>query len=70
MPSARKIARSAGAAAERTREVSTSVAQVSDAAAKTRQIANSVLDAGGELWARSDRLSAEVQRFLAEVRAA
>ena len=50
--------------------MSASVAQVSDAAGKTNQVAKSVLNAGSELAARSDRLRAEVERFLAQVRAA
>ncbi len=60
----------ANAAAERTREVSASVAQVSDAAGKTNHVAKAVLNAGSELAARSGRLRAEVERFLAQVRAA
>jgi methyl-accepting chemotaxis protein len=66
----KEIARSANAAAERTREVSASVAQVSDAATKTGQVANAVLEAGSELAAKSGRLRAEVERFLAQVRVA
>jgi methyl-accepting chemotaxis protein len=66
----KEIARSANAAAERTREVSASVIQVSDAAAKTEQVASAVLSAGGELATRSHRLRAEVERFLAQVRVA
>jgi methyl-accepting chemotaxis protein len=64
------IARSANAAADRTREVSASIGQVSDAATKTGQVANAVLKAGGELAERSHRLKAEVERFLAQVRVA
>jgi len=66
----KEIARTANAAAERTREVSASVAQVSEAAAKTGDVAAAVLNAGGELAARSGRLKAEVERFLAQVRVA
>ena len=66
----KEIARSAGAAAERTREVSASVVQVSDAASKTGQVANAVLNAGSELAAKSGSLRAEVERFLAQVRVA
>jgi methyl-accepting chemotaxis protein len=66
----KEIARSANAAAERTRDVSMSVLQVSDAAAKTEQVASAMLNAGGELAARSDKLRAEVERFLAQVRVA
>ena len=60
----KEIARTANAAAERTRDVSAGVGQVSDAAAKTGQVANAVLNAGGELAARSGKLRAEVERFL------
>jgi len=66
----KEIARSASAAAERTREVSASIAQVSDAASKTGQVAKAVLDAGSELAAKSGKLRAEVERFLAQVRVA
>jgi methyl-accepting chemotaxis protein len=66
----KEIARSANAAAERTREVSESVVQVSDAAIKTGQVADAVLNAGSELAAKSGRLRAEVERFLAQVRVA
>ena len=66
----KEIARSAGAAAERALEVSASVVQVSDAASKTGQVANAVLNAGSELAAKSGRLRAEVERFLAQVRVA
>jgi len=66
----KEIARSANAAAERTRDVSMSVVQVSDAAAKTDQVASAVLNAGGELAERSGKLRAEVERFLAQVRVA
>jgi methyl-accepting chemotaxis protein len=66
----KEIARSANTAAERTREMSASVVQVSDAAAKTGQVANAVLNAGSELAAKSGRLRAEVERFLAQVRVA
>jgi methyl-accepting chemotaxis protein len=66
----KEIARSANAAAERTRDVSMSVAQVSDAAAKTDQVASAMLNAGGELASRSGKLRAEVEGFLAQVRVA
>ncbi len=66
----KEIARSASAAAASTREVSESVEQVSDAAVKTGQVANAVLNASSELAARSGRLRAEVVRFLAQVRVA
>jgi hypothetical protein len=66
----KEIARSANAAAERTREVSASVVQGSDSAARTGEVANAVLSAGADLAARSERLRAEVERFLAQVRVA
>jgi methyl-accepting chemotaxis protein len=66
----KEIARSANAAAESTRDVSMSVVQVSDAAAKTDQVASAVLNAGGELAERSGKPRAEVERFLAQVRVA
>ncbi len=66
----KEIARSASAAAASTREVSESIEQVSDAAVKTGQVANAVLNASSELAARSRRLRAEVVRFLAQVRVA
>lgn len=66
----KEIARSANAAAERTREVSASVVQVSDAASKTGQVAKAVLNAGSELSVKSDRLRAEVEHFLTQVRVA
>jgi methyl-accepting chemotaxis protein len=66
----KEIARSANAAAERTREVSASVVHVSDAATKAGELANAVLNAGIGFAERSDRLRAEVERFLAQVRVA
>ena len=66
----KEIARSASAAAERTREVSASVVQVSDAASRTGEVANAMLNAGSELAIKSGRLRAEVERFLAQVRVA
>ena len=66
----KEIARSANAAAERTREVSASVVHVSDAATKAGELADAVLNAGLGFAARSDRLRAEVERFLAQVRVA
>ena len=66
----KEIARSANAAADSTREVSTRVVQVSEAASKTAQVAKAVLDAGSELSAKSDRLRTEVEGFLNQVRVA
>ena len=42
----------------------------SDAAVKTGQVANAVLNAGSQLADRSNRPRSEVERFLAEVRVA
>ncbi len=66
----KEIARSANAAAERTRDVSASVVHVSDAAIKAGELANVVLSAGIGFAERSDQLRAEVERFLAQVRVA
>ena len=66
----KEIARSANAAAELTRQVSASVVHVSDAATKAGELANAVLSAGIGYAERSDRLRAEVERFLAQVRVA
>ncbi len=66
----REIAQNANAAASQTREVAASVAEVSDAVAKTGKVVSAVLDAGEELAVRSDRLRSEVEHFLAQVRVA
>ena len=66
----KEIARSASAAADRTRAVSANVEQVSHAAIRTGEIATSVLNAGSELAAKAGRLRAEVDLFLAQVRVA
>jgi len=66
----KEIAGSANAAAELTRGVAASAAQVSDAADKTGKVASAVLSAGNELTKKSDRLRVEVERFLAQVRVA
>ena len=66
----KEIARSANVAAERTLEVSAGIGQVSEAALKAGQIAAEVLRAGGELAERSNKLRAEVEHFLGEVRVA
>jgi methyl-accepting chemotaxis protein len=66
----KEIAQTANNAANYSRTVSASVAAVSDAANKTGRVASSVLKAGGELTTRAQRLRTEVERFLAQVRAA
>jgi methyl-accepting chemotaxis protein len=65
-----EIARSASGAAEGTRDVSTLVEQVSQAAVQAGDEAKAVLNASGELAARSDMLRGEVERFLVQVRVA
>jgi len=64
------IARSAGAAAEGTQNVSANIEEVSQAATQTEQIADDVLRAGNDLSARSALLRGEVEKFLERVRAA
>ena len=64
------IAKSANAAAEGTRNVSQNISQVSKTAMETRQIADSVLNAAGELATQSTMLRGQVEQFLAEVRVA
>lgn len=66
----KEIARSANAAAERTREVSAKLAHVSVSAAKAGERARAVLTAGVGFAARAHGLRAEVERFLARVRVA
>ena len=65
----KEIARSANVAAERTLEVSAGIEQVSEAALKAGR-SHRVLRAGGELAERSNKLRAEVEHFLGEVRVA
>lgn len=66
----KEIARTANAAADCIRAVSASVATVSEAAGKTGQVANAVLNAGDALATRANKLRNEVERFLAQVRVA
>lgn len=65
-----EIARNASAAAKGTRDVSVNVSEVSSSAAKTGQVANTVLTAAGELAEQSNLLRQEVERYLAQVRVA
>lgn len=64
------IARSAGAAAEGTQNVSANIDEVSQAATQTEKIADDVLRAGNDLSQRSGMLRGEVEKFLERVRAA
>jgi methyl-accepting chemotaxis protein len=65
-----EIARNAGAAAKGTRNVSANISEVSSTAVKTGQVANTVLNAAGELAEQSHLLRREVERYLAQVRVA
>lgn len=65
-----EIARNIQEAAQGTQEVSSNIAGVTDAAGESGQAANQVLEAAGELSTQSEILSQEVDRFLAEIRAA
>ena len=65
-----EIARNASAAAKGTRDVSANISEVSTAAIKTGQVANTVLAASGDLARQSQHLRQEVERFLAQVRVA
>jgi methyl-accepting chemotaxis protein len=65
-----EIARNAGAAAKGTRDVSANISEVSTAAVKTGQVANTVLTAAGEMAEQSHLLRQEVERYLAQVRVA
>ncbi|HEY6024770.1 MAG TPA: methyl-accepting chemotaxis protein [Pseudolabrys sp.] len=65
-----EIARNAGAAAKGTRDVSENIAEVSNSAVKTGQVASTVLTAAAELADQSHLLRQEVERYLAQVRVA
>jgi methyl-accepting chemotaxis protein len=65
-----EIASSACGAAEGTRDVSKNIDQVSQSAIEAGHVANAVLNALGELAARSRTLREEVERFLVQVRVA
>lgn len=65
-----EIARNIQEAAQGTKEVASNIAGVTDAAGESGQAANQVLEAAGELSTQSEILTQEVDRFLAEIRAA
>ena len=65
-----EIARNASAAAVGTRDVSADISEVSAAAIKTGQVANTVLKAAGDLAQQSHQLRQEVERFSVQVRVA
>jgi methyl-accepting chemotaxis protein len=65
-----EIARNVQQTAEATQEVTVNIAGVGRAAAETGSAATQVLGAAGGLSQQSERLSAEVRAFVADVRAA
>jgi methyl-accepting chemotaxis protein len=65
-----EIVRNVAQAAMGTGAVTTNIAGVAGAAEETGAAASQVLGAASELSRQSEHLSAEVQRFLATVRAA
>jgi|GEM_PF-131169 len=65
-----EIARSAQQLSSGTSSVSTRVGTVASAAGETGDVASQVLDAAGHMAKEADRLNEEVNRFLAQVRAA
>jgi methyl-accepting chemotaxis protein len=65
-----EIARNAVAAAKGTRDVSENIADVSNSAVKTGQVASTVLTAASELADQSHLLRQEVERYLAQLRVA
>ena len=66
----KEIARNVQQAARGTQQVSTNIAGVTGAASETGTAAGQVLGAASELSEQSEALRAEVNRFLAEIRAA
>ena len=65
-----EIARNVEQAATGTREVSANIVDVSRATGETGRAASDVLDAATDLTAQSEKLTAEVDGFIARVRAA
>ncbi len=65
-----EIARNVDEAAIGTRQVSANIQDVSHAATDTGRVASDVLDAASDLTNQADKLSAEVESFIARVRAA
>jgi methyl-accepting chemotaxis protein len=65
-----EIARNVQQTAESTREVTSTIAGVSEGAAGTGLAADQVLSAAGELSRQAETLSAEVGGFVSSVRAA
>ena len=65
-----EIARNVQEAARGTKEVSSNIAGVNQAASESGAASQQVLSAAGELSKQSEALKSEVEKFLAEVRAA
>ena len=65
-----EIARNVDQAAAGTREVSSNISGVNQAADETGHAAGQILEASGQLSQQSETLKAEVDKFVAEVRAA
>ena len=65
-----EIARNASAAAKGARDVSANVAEVSNTAVRTGEVAGTVFTAAAELANESQQLREEVERYLAQVRVA
>lgn len=65
-----EIARNVEQAASGTQEVTTNIADVSSAAGETGTSASQVQSVAGDLNEKSNRLKAQVEKFLADVRAA
>jgi methyl-accepting chemotaxis protein len=68
--STQEIARNVQQAAQGTQEVNTNIGGVTQAAASTGAASNQVLDSASQLSAQAETMRAEVERFLADVRAA
>ena len=68
--STREIARNVQQAAQGTQQVNNSIGGVTEAAASTGAASNQVLDSASQLSAQAEAMRAEVERFLANVRAA
>jgi methyl-accepting chemotaxis protein len=68
--STREIARNVQQAAQGTQQVNNNIGGVTEAAASTGAASNQVLDSASQLSAQAEAMREEVERFLANVRAA
>ncbi len=68
--STQEIARNVQQAAQGTQEVNTNISGVTQAASSTGAASNQVLDSASQLAAQAESMRAEVEKFLADVRAA